>query len=119
MTCELPRLTYELDENAMVNKHSPTRLLSSLTTSFDQHLAMLRVHWRQHCTFPAVAELTTVLGMKSSGGVHKTMNRLVDEGLLKRAGSRYAPTDAFFALLLVGPARSGFPQPGDSGPLKR
>ena len=86
-----------------------------LTTSLDQHLASLRVYWRQHRTFPAIAELTAVLGMKSTGGVHKTMNRLVDEGLLDRVGSRYAPTDAFFALPLVGPARAGVPQPADAG----
>ncbi len=89
--------------------------MSSLTTSLDQHLASLRVHWRKHRAFPAIAELTAVLGMRSTGGVHKTMNRLVDEGLLDRVGSRYAPTDAFFALPLVGPARAGVPQPADAG----
>lgn len=43
--------------------------------------------------------LTTVLGM------HKTLGRLVDEGLFEGVGSRHATTEDFFALPLVGPAR--------------
>ena len=89
--------------------------MPSLTPALDQHLARLRVYWRQHRTFPAIAELTTVLRMASTNGVHKTLGRLVDEGLLDRVGSRYAPTEAFFALPLVGPARAGLPQPADAG----
>lgn len=56
------------------------------------------MYWREHRTFPVISELATVLGMKSTNGVHKTPNRLVDEGLLERVGSRYAPPEAFFAL---------------------
>jgi DNA-binding IclR family transcriptional regulator len=76
--------------------------MADLTTTLDQHLAKLCVYWRQHRTFPAIAELTTVLGMASTNGVHKTLARLVDEGFLDRVGTRYAPSDAFFALPLVG-----------------
>lgn len=89
--------------------------MSSLTLALDQHLATLRVFWRAHRTFPAIAELATVLGMASTGGVHKTLGKLVDAGFLERVGSRYAPTDTFFALPLVGPARAGLPQPADAG----
>jgi len=88
--------------------------MPALTATLDQHLASLRVYWRKHRTFPAIAELTTVLGMASTNGVHKTLGRLVDEGLLDRVGSRYAPTEAFFALPLVGPARAGMPQPAEA-----
>ena len=38
-------------------------LMSSLTTSLDQHLAAQHVYWRRHRTFPAIADLTAVLGM--------------------------------------------------------
>jgi len=89
--------------------------MSSLTASLNQHLCALRLHWRRHRAFPAMEELAAVLGVKSKGGVHKTLGRLVDEGLLERVGSRYAPTEAFFALPLVGPARAGLPQPADAG----
>ena len=61
--------------------------IPALTANLDQHLASLRVYWRKHRTFPAIAELTTVLGMASTNGVHKTLGRLVDEGLLGRVGS--------------------------------
>ena len=50
-------------------------------------------------SFPGHSLLTTVLG------THKTLGRLVDEGLLERVGNRHAPTEDFFALPLVGPAR--------------
>ena len=89
--------------------------MSSLTTSLTQHLGALRLHWRRHRAFPSMEELAAVLGVKSKGGVHKTLGRLVDEGLLERVGSRYAPTEVFFALPLVGPARAGLPQPADAG----
>lgn len=89
--------------------------MPTLTPTLDQHLSSLRVYWRQHRTFPAIAELTKVLGMASTNGVHKTLGRLVEEGLLDRVGSRYAPTESFFALPLVGPARAGNPQPADCG----
>lgn len=55
-----------------------------------------------------------LLGMRSTNGAFKVLNKLVDEGLLERVGSRYAPTEAFFALPLVGPARAGLPQPADA-----
>lgn len=87
----------------------------STSIALDQHLAKLRVYWRHHRAFPAIAELTTVLGMASTNGVHKTLTRLVGEGFLDRVGTRYAPSDAFFALPLVGPARAGLPQPADAG----
>ena len=89
--------------------------MSSLSATLNQHLGALRVHWKRHRAFPAIAGLTTVLGMKSTGGVHKTLGRLVGEGMLERVGSRYAPTEVFFALPLVGPARAGLPQPADAG----
>jgi SOS-response transcriptional repressor LexA len=63
-----------------------------------------------------MAELTKVLGMRSTGGVFKTLNRLVDAGYLERVGTRYAPTDAFFALPLVGRVRAGLPQPVEPSP---
>ena len=53
--------------------------------------------------------------MKSKGGVHKTVGRLLHEHLLERVSSRYAPTEAFFALPLVGPGRAGVSQPADAG----
>jgi len=88
--------------------------MSALNLTLDKHLARLRVYWRKHRTFPVIAELTTVLGMASTNGVHKTLGRLVEEGMLDRVGTRYAPTDAFFALPLVGPARAGLPQPAEA-----
>ena len=87
----------------------------SLTATLHHHLGALRLHWRRHRAFPPMEELAVVLGVKSKGGVHKTLGRLVDEGLLERVGSRYAPTEAFFALPLVGPARAGLPDPADAG----
>jgi len=56
--------------------------MPALTPSLDQHPARLRVYWRQHRTFPAIAELTAVLGMASTNGVHKALGRLVEEGTL-------------------------------------
>lgn len=35
-----------------------------------------------------MTELAGVLGMRSTGGVHKTLGRLVDGGLLERMGGR-------------------------------
>lgn len=89
--------------------------MRTLTASLNQHLGALRLHWSRHRAFPSMEELTAVLGVKSKGGVHKTLGRLVEEGLLERVGTRYAPTEAFFALPLVGPARAGVPQPADAG----
>lgn len=52
-----------------------------------QHLGALRLHWRRHRAFPSMEELAAVLGVKSKGGVHKTLGRLVEEGLLERVGT--------------------------------
>ncbi|MFE8645295.1 hypothetical protein ACFX58_09460 [Sphingomonas sp. NCPPB 2930] len=49
--------------------------MSSLTLALDQHLATLRVYWRANRTFPTIAELALVLGMASTGGVHKTLGK--------------------------------------------
>jgi repressor LexA len=83
----------------------------SLTATLDQHLAKLRACWARQKAFPPLAELTQVLGMSSTNGVFKTLNRLVDRGFLERVGSRYAPTPAFFAVPVIGTVRAGVPQP--------
>lgn len=70
--------------------------------------------WRRHHSFPPMAQLAVALKMKSTGGVFKTLNRLVDAGLLERVGRRYSPTEAFFALPLLGPVRAGVPQQADA-----
>jgi len=89
--------------------------MSSLTTTLDEHVGRLRRYWRQHRAFPPIADLTEVLGMRSTGGVFKTLNRLVDAGVLERVGRRYAPSESFFALPLLGPVRAGHPQTADAG----
>jgi hypothetical protein len=43
--------------------------MSALTAALDHHLATLRVYWCSHRTFPAISELTTVLGMTSTNGI--------------------------------------------------
>jgi len=88
----------------------------TLTATLDQHLAKLRACWARQKAFPPLAELAEVLGMASTNGVFKTLNRLVDAGLLERVGSRYAPTQAFFALPLIGHVRAGVPQPVEPEP---
>lgn len=89
--------------------------MTTLTAALDQHLGTLRVHWRRHRAFPVIADIASLLGMSSTNGAFKTLNRLVDEGFLERVGTRYAPTTAFFALPLLGPARAGIPQDPDAG----
>lgn len=83
--------------------------------TLDMHLNSLRVYWRDHRTIPTIAALTTVLGMRSTGGVHKTLNKLVTQGLLGRVGNRYAPTDAFFA---TTPADARAPRPAPTPALR-
>ena len=108
-------LTEILGAITVVNKYSPRKSMRPRTATFDQHLATLRAAWKRHKTFPSIAELTGILGLRSTGGVFKILNRMVEEGLLERVGRRLAPTPAFFALPLVGPARAGLPQPADVG----
>lgn len=75
------------------------------------HLSALRAHWKRHKAFPSMAKLTEVLGMASTGGVFKALNRLVDAGYLERVDGRMAPTPKFFARPVMGTARAGLPQP--------
>jgi SOS regulatory protein LexA len=91
--------------NTLVNIHSPE------TMSEATHLSALRAYWKRHKTFPAMAKLTEVLGMASTGGVFKALGRLVDAGYLERIDGRVAPAKKFFALPMLGTVRAGLPQP--------
>lgn len=77
------------------------------------NLSALRTYWKRHKAFPAMAKLTEVFGMASTGGVFKALGRLVDAGYLERANGRIAPTKKFFALPMLGTVRAGLPQPAD------
>ena len=81
--------------------------------SDQKHLNALRIHWKEHKAFPAMAKLADVLGLSSSGGVFKVIGRLVEAGYLERVDGRIAPTREFFALPVLGNVRAGLPQMED------
>ena len=75
-----------------------------------RYLATLRGHWRRHKTFPSMAKLADVVGLRSSAGVFALLGRLSDAGFLERVDGRIAPTKRFFSYRMLGPVRAGVPQ---------
>ncbi len=75
-----------------------------------RYLATLRGHWRRHKTFPSMAKLAEVVGLRSSAGVFALVGRLSDAGFLERVDGRIAPTKKFFSYRMLGPVRAGVPQ---------
>lgn len=75
-----------------------------------RYLNALRVHWKRHKAFPAMAKLAEVIGLKSAAGVFAVVGRLTDAGYLERNDGRIAPTKRFFSYRLLGSVRAGVPQ---------
>ena len=75
------------------------------------YLAKLRTYWKHHQAFPAMAKLTTVVGLSSTSSVFALVGRLTEAGYLERVDGRIAPTKRFFARPMLGKVRAGQPEP--------
>jgi repressor LexA len=70
--------------------------LSASTEGDAEHLAALQQYWKRHRTFPSMARLAGVLGLRSAAGLFGVLGRLTAAGYLERVERRIAPTKRFF-----------------------
>lgn len=75
----------------------------------DTRLQQLKQFYARFKRLPTYTEMLDLFGFASRNAVYKLMQRWIEEGLLEKIGNRLAPTDAFFALPLLGYIQAGSP----------
>lgn len=74
-----------------------------------ERLNQIKKFYRRHKRLPSYSEMLKIFGFSSKNAVFKVIQKLVDEGLLKKEGNKLSPTNRFFALPLLGSIKAGFP----------
>lgn len=75
----------------------------------DLRLGKLKKFYKRNRRLPSYSEMLTLFDLSSKGAIHKLVHRWMQDGLLKKDGPHFAPTDRFFALPFSGVVKAGFP----------
>src|SRR5262245_51275365 len=68
----------------------------------------------KHKRMPGYKEIMAVTGLASKNSVYKLLNKLVDEGVLRKdTGGRLSPGRALVGVPLLGLIEAGFPSPAE------
>jgi len=66
--------------------------------------------YRKHKRMPSYSEIMSLVGFKSKNAVYKLINKLVDEGVVKKdAKGRLTPTAGLDEVPMLGLVEAGFP----------
>jgi len=67
-----------------------------------------KFYWRQK-RLPSYAEMLKIFNLSSKNTIFKMVKKWLEEGFLKKDGSKLSPTKKFFSLPLLGLVKAGFP----------
>jgi len=84
-----------------------------MPTPLDQKLAKIKEFFAKYRRLPSYAELLKLWNLSSKNAVFKSMQKLIEKGLLQKdSGGKISPTANFFGLNFYGQVPAGFPVPG-------
>jgi len=84
-----------------------------MITPLEEKLAKLKDFFSKYRRLPSYAELLKLWELSSKNAVFKSMQKLIEKGILKKeSGGKISPTANFFGLNLYGQVPAGFPVPG-------
>ncbi len=70
--------------------------------------------WQRHKRMPGYQEIMEATGLASKNSVYKLLNRLVDEGVLKKDRTgKLSPGRTLMGIPLLGLVEAGFPSPAE------
>ncbi|NTU74362.1 repressor LexA [Candidatus Roizmanbacteria bacterium] len=73
------------------------------------YLDQVKNFYKHQHRLPSYSEMLTLFGFASKNAIYKIVQKWLEEGLLKKANNKLAPTSKFFALPLLGVIKAGFP----------
>jgi SOS regulatory protein LexA len=80
----------------------------------DAYKRKIVAFYERHKRMPGYKEIMTATGLASKNSVYKLINRLVEEGVLKKdAEGRLSPGRALAGIPLLGLVEAGFPSPAE------
>ncbi len=72
-------------------------------------LGIIKKFYRRHKRLPSYSEMLKLFKIASKNAIFKIVGKWIEEGIIKKEGSKLAPTSRFFAIPLLGNIRAGFP----------
>jgi repressor LexA len=72
-------------------------------------LDKVKSFYNSHKRLPSYSEMLTLFGFSSKNSVYKLVQKWLEDGFLKKEGSKLAPTHKFFALPFLGLIKAGYP----------
>lgn len=75
----------------------------------EKRLTAIKSFYHKHKRLPSYEEMLSLFDVSSKNSVFKVIHQLVEQGLLKKDGTKLAPTSRFFALPLLGMVKAGYP----------
>src|SRR5262245_24809927 len=79
-----------------------------------QSLQTIRAFFRERKRMPSYAELSAIVGYRSTNAAYKLATRLIEgDWLEKDAAGKLVPGRRFFAVPVLGTVTAGFPSPAD------
>lgn len=80
----------------------------------DTYKRKIVAFWEKHKRMPGYKEIMATTGLASKNSVYKLINRLVDEGVLKKdKEGKLSPGRALSGIPLLGLVEAGFPSPAE------
>ena len=75
----------------------------------EERLKKLKTFYKKHHRLPSYSEMLALFSLSSKNSIYKIVEKFMEEGFLKKANNKLAPTSKFFALPLLGIIKAGFP----------
>jgi len=75
----------------------------------EQKLNQIKKFYFKYKRLPSYSEMLKLFGFSSKKSIRDVVYKLIDNGLLKKQGTKLAPTNKFFSLPVLGLVKAGFP----------
>ncbi|MCX7881110.1 MAG: transcriptional repressor LexA [Patescibacteria group bacterium] len=75
----------------------------------EEKIKKLKKFYYQNRRFPSYSEIAKLFNFSSKNSVFKFINKLVNNGFLKKEERKLAPTSKFFSLPILGLVKAGYP----------
>jgi len=72
-------------------------------------ITLLKRFYKKHSRLPSYSEMLKLFDVSSKNAVFKMIQKWVDDGFLKKDGTKLAPAEKLFALPYLGVIKAGFP----------
>lgn len=85
---------------------------------YDAYKKKIISYYEREKRMPSYAEIMSLVGFKSKNAVSKLVQKLIDEGVVRKDGSgKLAPTERLFEVPLLGLVQAGLPSEAEAQQL--